>query len=206
MWRRSRCRTRAEPRCSRWSTCPGSSTSAPTLPAQCIQLISQGERPDGAQRDGVPAGGRPDRTRTLAAHQAVPHQPRGGAARRRLDARETLEHGLRRARPMVETLKGFTALWTKRGWTRSAPSTAWPMDLDDLAFCQDYFPKRAPRPHHHRDPHDRHLLVRPLPPHHLPAPSSTDVQHRGRADVQAAYERYLAIAPGAGPRREARDA
>ena len=31
------------------------------------------------------------------------------------------------------------------------------------------FPRRGEaRPHHHRDPHDRHLLVGPLPPHHLP--------------------------------------
>ena len=51
------------------------------------------------------------------------------------------------------------------------------MDLGDITFCQQYFQRdRKTRPDHHRDPHDRHLLVRPLPPHHLLHP------HRGRGD------------------------
>ena len=57
-------------------------------------------------------------------------------------------------------------------------------------------------PHHHRDQDDRHVLVRPLPPHH--------VRHRvgRRADRGRGRARGLRAlsgdAPRAGPRREAR--
>ena len=41
------------------------------------------------------------------------------------------------------------------------------MDLADIQFCRDVLRRGGSRPHHHRDQDDRHLLVRPLPPHHL---------------------------------------
>ena len=37
-----------------------------------------------------------------------------------------------------------------------------------FALLPGLLPIRGPGPHHHRTAGDRHLLVRPLPPHHLP--------------------------------------
>ena len=65
------------------------------------------------------------------------------------------------------------------------------MDLDDIKFCQEYFRSEQPRPHHHRDPDDRHLLVRSLPPHHLRHHIWTTCRSTMPV-VQAAYDRYLA--------------
>ena len=60
----------------------------------------------------------------------------------------------------------------------SSPSRGLAMDLADIKFCQEYFRRREAQPHHHRDPRDRHLLVRPLPPHHLRHAASTNVPDR----------------------------
>ena len=64
------------------------------------------------------------------------------------------------------------------------------MDDDDLAFCRDYFASEHRDPTHDGDPHDGHLLVRSLPPYHLPD------HHRRRRrsssrQVEKAFERYL---------------
>ena len=42
------------------------------------------------------------------------------------------------------------------------------MDRGRPALLPRLLPVRGPRPHHHRVADDRHLLVRSLPPHHLP--------------------------------------
>ena len=67
-----------------------------------------------------------------------------------------------------------------------------PWTWTDLTFLPGLLPGRgAPGPHPDGDPGGGHLLVRPLPPHHLLHPSGP----RGRSTmptVQAAYQRYLA--------------
>ena len=52
-------------------------------------------------------------------------------------------------------------------WRRFIDERGLAMDLADIQFCQRLLRRGGPRPLHHRDQDDRHLLVRPLPPHHL---------------------------------------
>lgn len=49
---------------------------------------------------------------------------------------------------------------------RKAMSLA--MSEADIAFTQNYFKTKKAAPDPHRNPHARHLLVRSLPPHHIP--------------------------------------
>ena len=68
----------------------------------------------------------------------------------------------------VPTVEGFTAL-DEAALKELLDSLGLAMDLDDLKFLQAYFlpgPGEA-GPHHHRGAGGGHLLVRPLPPHHL---------------------------------------
>ena len=60
--------------------------------------------------------------------------------------------------------------------------------------------ERAPRPHHHRDQDDRHLLVGSLPPHHF-GTILDDVQIDD-AVVQAAFDRYMALREETGRTRK----
>ena len=62
--------------------------------------------------------------------------------------------------------------------------------------------RRGPRADHHGDPHDRHLLVRPLPPHHLRHPARPgEDRRRGRLGGLQPLPRD---ARGARPRRAPR--
>ena len=74
----------------------------------------------------------------------------------------------------VETMDGFIAK-DREELAQMVKDLGLAMDLDDIAFCQEYFKSedRDPtvgrqRPDHHRDPYDRHLLVRPLPSYDVP--------------------------------------
>ncbi len=86
---------------------PGQFDQRADSASECIQLLSQGERPAGALCPRLSAGRRPDRRRP-GRHQEVRHQP-GGGPRGSLDERSTLK--MEFAIPTeVETLTGFTAL------------------------------------------------------------------------------------------------
>ena len=115
--------------------------------------------------------------------------------------RETLKIAQPTPQP-VEIVEGFTKLSTDE-LAQFIADRGLAMDLADIALCQRVFRRRAARPHHHRDQDDRHLLVGPLPPHH--------VRHRARPTCRsmtkwcrAAFDQYLEHAPRAGPRRETR--
>ena len=131
-------------------------------------------------------------------HQKIRHQSgrsAGGVIRRTGRRCGQLRHpepdsgNAGRASPRLDAagLADFVQDDTVLPWTRS-----------DIAFCQSYFSSRAARPHHHRDPHDRHLLERPLPPYHLRHHTGRGAA-RGRDGCRRALEAYLAAAQGAGP-------
>ena len=152
--------------CSPWSFCPASSTSVRTPASECIQLISQGERP--AVRSAMVyylEGDLADED--VGGREALRHQPGGGP------------RGLARAarHPGRWTIESPADVEVARGLHRLGPTTSWPRFIDELrpghgSGRHPVLP--APTSHEEgRDPtiteitHDRHLLVRPLPPHHL---------------------------------------
>ena len=129
---------------------PGQFDQRADSAAQCIQIISQGDRPlirtakvyalYGPLTDGEIAA--------FKKYVINPVECREAA----LDKPETL--AIQYDIPTdVATLTGFTRL-DKAG-------------LEDHCLLPAVFHFRGPGSHHHRDSDDRHLLVRPLPPHHL---------------------------------------
>ena len=125
------------------------------------------------------------------ADQALCHQPGGEPGGRPWSQPETL--AMDYAQPDHRgDAGGLHRPGRRRAWRSCWSPLGLAMDLDDLTLLPGLFPGRgAAGPHHHRDPDDGHLLVRPLPPHHLLHPSWTTWRLRTSA-VQAAYERYLA--------------
>ena len=67
----------------------------------------------------------------------------------------------------VETVHGFLSL-DQQGLKQFISEQGLAMDQDDIAFCQAYFKSENREPTITEMQDDRHLLVRPLPPHHLP--------------------------------------
>ena len=68
----------------------------------------------------------------------------------------------------VARVTGFTQ-WDDGEMEKYFNSMGFAMTLSDLQFCRDYFRDQEHRdPHRHRAAGHRHLLERPLPPHHLP--------------------------------------
>ena len=139
---------------------PGQFDQRADSASECIQLLSQGERPavrsarvyllDGDLTDADLAA--------IKKYVINPVEAREAS----LDERSTLK--MEFAIPTeVETLTGFTAL-DDDALEAFRNEKGLAMDHADIVFCQT-LQIRAPRPDHHRDPSDRHLLVRPLPPH-----------------------------------------
>ncbi len=95
-----------------WSICPASSTSAPHSAAECIQLISQGERPLVRSARVYLLDGTSDRSRAGGRDQEVRHQP-GGGPRGFAGARDP-EDGVPRARARGECWRASPS------WTRQA--------------------------------------------------------------------------------------
>ena len=87
---------------------PGQFDQRADSASECIQLISQGERPDVAQRNGVPAW---TATLTDADVEAMKHYVINPVEAREasLEPRDTPGHGLRRPAD-VEVIEGFTDL------------------------------------------------------------------------------------------------
>ena len=139
---------------------PGQFDQRADSAAQCIQIISQGERPDvrtarvyllyGALTDAELAA--------VKKHVINPVDSREAS----LALPETLE--IRYEIPTeVETLTGFCSR-SDEELAQLIEERGLAMDLDDIRFCR-LFPDGAARPDHHGAAHDRHLLVRSLPPH-----------------------------------------
>ncbi len=168
---------------------PGQFDQRADSAAQCIQLLTPGRA---ARSCAPPASMLLDGELTDAELAAIKQYVINPVEAREAcldERRSTLQ--MEYAIPTtVRTVDGFTAL-DERALEALRNELGLAMDLDDRRSCQRYF-----RDDEHRDPtiteirRGGHLLVRPLPPHHLLHP------HRRRGDrrraVQAAYERYLA--------------
>jgi len=155
--------------------------------AQCIQMLSGVERPLVAYAKIYLLEGRlsGEELERIKRYLINPVESREAS----LEKPETLARG-HAVPPMVETLAGFTAL-DRQGLAALLEKLGLAMDLDDLAFLQDYF-----RDTERRDPtvtevrvvdtywsdHCRHTTFSA----HL---DEIDVQD---ASVRAAYGRYLA--------------
>ncbi len=121
---------------------PGQFDQRADSAAQCIQIISQGERPLIRSARVYALYGALDEEAIAAIKKYVinPVEAREAA----LDIPETLKAEY--AVPTtVKTLDGFNAL-SRDDLVRFAADYGLAMDLDDIAFCQDYFKSE------HRDP------------------------------------------------------
>ena len=142
---------------------PGQFDQRADSAAECIQLISQGDRPlvrsarvyllEGTLTD--------EQVAEIKKYVINPVEAREAS----LDTRATLkmEHPVPTE---VEVLDGFNEL-DEAGLKKFIDEKGLAMDLGDIKFCQEYFRSEKRDPDHHRDQDDRHLLVGPLPPHHL---------------------------------------
>ena len=121
----------------------------------CIQLMTQGERPRLRSAKVYLLSGQlsPADVERIKAYVINPVEAREAG----LESVDSLAMEVDQpAPPMV--LEGFTAM-DDRALEGLTASLGLAMDLGDLQCCRG--------PHHHGDPHSGHLLVRPLPPHHL---------------------------------------
>ena len=146
---------------------PGQFDQRADSAAQCIQLMAQCERP--VVRTAlvyILKGDLSDEdVATLKKHVINPVEtPRGFSGKAGNAARPTT--------PCPETvavMEGFVELWTRQELDAFRRAVRrWPWTTHDLGVLPEVLPVGAPRPHAHGDAHDRHLLVRSLPPHHLP--------------------------------------
>ena len=121
---------------------PGQFDQRADSAAQCIQILSQGERPTVRTAKVYALYGKLDEAAVSAVKKYVinPVEAREAA----LEKPETLKSQY--AIPTtVATLTGFTEL-NREGLADFIASYGLAMDLDDIAFCQDYFRSE------HRDP------------------------------------------------------
>ncbi len=135
--------------------------------AQCIQLLTGGERPTVAAAkiyvlEGELTAADMDKIRGYLIN---PVDTREAS----MDKPSTLK--VEYAIPTsVASVVGFTHM-DEAALSDMLHHMGLAMDLDDLKFLQTYFRDTEKRdPTITESPHGRHLLVRPLPPHHLPHP------------------------------------
>ena len=121
---------------------PGQFDQRADSAAQCIQLISQGERPAVAYARVYLLNGSPTAAEVARIEEYVinPVESRKAA----LAPRDTL-HTEYPQPPMVETLAGFCAL-DRQGLSDFSARWGLAMDLDDIAFCQEYFRSEGREP------------------------------------------------------------
>ena len=151
---------------------PGQFDQRADSAAECIQLISQGERPTvRSAKLYALEGDLTDADVDTIKHYVInPVEAREAS----LETKETLKTQV----PVpgkVETIAGFNEMDAEAG-QKFIDERGLAMDLADLEFCQKYFSEESREPTIHRKSKViRHLLVRPLPSHH--------VRHRaGRSD------------------------
>ena len=158
-----------------------------------------GRAPRRAQRPGLLSGRRPFRSRR-GRHQALSDQPRRIA---RGLARPCRHPHRQAARPRP----GRSARRLQRARRgRPAPLPFRPRARHGLrrhCLLPAVLQKRTARPHDHRNQDDRHLLVGPLPPHHLRHPPH---RRRNRRRNRAGRLRQVSgYAPRTRPRRPPRE-
>ena len=167
---------------------PGQFDQRADSAAQCIQLLSQGERPAirTAKVYALYGSVTPEEIEKVKAYVINPVESREAS----LDKPETLRMEYQQPQ-QVETIEGFTAL-DEEGLRELLGSLGLAMDLEDLKFLQAYF-----RDTEKRDPtitevrvvdtywsdHCRHTTFSTI---------LDEIQLENPA-VQEAYERYLAL-------------
>ena len=142
---------------------PGQFDQRADSASECVQLISQGERPDVRSAKVYVLEGSLAQADVEAIQHYVVNPVEARLASLELPA--TLKVDVPEPAP-VEVLDGFREL-DEAGLASVIAERGLAMDEADIAFCRAVLPRGRPRPHHHRDSRDRHLLVRSLPPHHL---------------------------------------
>ena len=127
---------------------PGQFDQRADSAAQCIQLLAQVERPDVRTATVYVLAGDLSDTDIEAVKKHV------------INPVERREASLKTMETLKTSYAVPTAVQTMEGFIDYTPA--------QLADFIGRYQVGAARPHAHRDSHDRHLLVRPLPPHHLP--------------------------------------
>ena len=143
---------------------PGQFDQRADSASQCIQLLSQGERPTVRSArvyllEGDLTG---DDIAAIKKYVINPVEAREASLEERSTLKMELCHSHRGGDP-GPALPPWTTMRPGSLPQRQGPGHG-PRRHQVLPGLLQV---RAPRPHHHRDPPDRHLLVRPLPPHHL---------------------------------------
>ena len=143
---------------------PGQFDQRADSAAQCIQLISQGERPLVRTAKVYVLYGALSEEET-GRHQEICDQSRGSTRGRAGQAYETLTAAAMPFRRTVETLDRLLCAWIGPALDAFVRDIrVWPWMLDDTAILSGIISRSE-----HRDPtiteirHDRHLLVRSLP-------------------------------------------
>ena len=166
---------------------PGQFDQRADSAAQCVQLMTGGERPLVAYAKVYVLEGElaPEELEKIKGYLINPVECREAS----LDKPDTLERAYA-APPMVETLNGFTEL-DREELSALLDRLGLAMDLDDLSFLQNYF-----RDWERRDPTITEVRVVDTywSDHCRHTTFSTHLKHVEIGDpaVQAAYERYLA--------------
>ncbi len=166
---------------------PGQFDQRADSASQCIQLLSQGERPDVRSARVYLLDGEltADDLAAIKKYVINPVEAREAALER-----TTLK--MEFAIPTeVETLNGFTAL-DDDALEAFRTEKGLAMDHADIVFCQDYFKSEHRDPHHHRDPADRHLYWSDHCRHTTFGTIIDDVKIDDEL-VQAAFDRYMAL-------------
>ncbi|MFR5783009.1 MAG: hypothetical protein ACLUEK_14915 [Oscillospiraceae bacterium] len=131
--------------------------------AECVQLLSQAERPAVRTAKVYLLSGSvtPEELAKIKHYLINPVESREAS----LDTRATLAENS--AEPDdVAVLEGFTAL-DRAGLEELIARMGLAMDADDAEFCREYFKSEGREPTVTRAARPRYILVRPLPPHHL---------------------------------------
>ena len=125
-----------------WSICPGQFDQRADSAAQCIQIISQGERPTVRT------------ARVYALYGSLTEEEVAAVKKYVINPVESREASLEPVETLavsydipttVKTLAGFTALG-EAGLAAFHRENGLAMDLDDLRFCRDYFQKEGRDP------------------------------------------------------------
>ncbi len=173
---------------------PGQFDQRADSASECIQLISQGERPEvRSAKVYMLEGALSDEDVAAIKHYVInPIEAREAS----LDVRETL-HMEQPVPGMVETVDGFLEL-DEAGLAAFVADRGLAMDLADIAFCQQYFAEEGRNPtiteikmiDTYWSDHCRHTTFGTV----LDNVAVED------AAVQAAFEQYLELRHELGPR------
>ena len=166
---------------------PGQYDQRADSAAQCIQIISQGNRPTIRTAKVYVLNGQLTESQLAAIQNHVINRVESRLADLKLPETLAVEYAIPQT---VATVSGFTTL-DEAGLSQLLESLGLAMDLDDLKFLQAYF-----RDEEHRDPTITEIRVVDTywSDHCRHTTFSTHLEDISISDpaVQSAYERYLA--------------